>query len=100
VFLFFLSLFPFATLWIGMKGLSHFSTALYAVESLLPGISYSVLSTLVRKQSAAPPHTGFGKQITSIVMYLMAIPVAYRSPAVSLAMISVVACDVAAAAES
>jgi uncharacterized membrane protein len=61
VFLFFLSLFPFATLWIGMKGLSHFSTALYAVESLLPGISYSVLSTLVRKQSAAPPHTGFGK---------------------------------------
>src|SRR5580704_13830492 len=34
IFLFCLSLFPFATDWIGAKGLSSFSTALYAAVSL------------------------------------------------------------------
>ena len=38
IFLFFLSLFPFVTDWIGMKGLSSFSTALYAGVSILPGL--------------------------------------------------------------
>jgi uncharacterized membrane protein len=39
VFLFCLSLFPFATDWIGIKGLSSFTTALYAGVSILPGVS-------------------------------------------------------------
>lgn len=91
IFLFFLSLFPFVTLWIGTKRLSHFSTALYAVESLLPGVCYSVLAMQVRKQSASPPRSTAGKQISSIVLYLLAIPVAYYKPAASIALISVVA---------
>ena len=37
VFLFCLSLFPFATDWIGVKGLSSFNTALYAAVSISPG---------------------------------------------------------------
>ena len=37
MFLFCLSLFPFATDWIGVKGLSSFTTALYAAVSILPG---------------------------------------------------------------
>src|SRR5580698_10917372 len=48
VFLFCLSLFPFATDWIGVKGLSHFSTALYAAVSILPGLSYMFLWIQIR----------------------------------------------------
>jgi uncharacterized membrane protein len=91
MFLFCLSLFPFVTLWIGTKGLSSFSTALYAFESLLPGVCYALLSGQVRKQSAVPPHNTLGKQITSIVLYLLAIPVAYYRTSASLALICVVA---------
>ena len=91
IFLFCLSLFPFATDWIGAKGLSSFSTALYAAASILPGVSYSVLWTMVRSASAAPPHATWGKQISSFALYFAAIPVAYYWPAVSLAMIGLVA---------
>ena len=90
-FLFFLSLFPFVTLWIGTRGLSSFSTALYALESLLPGLSYSVLWVAVRSRSTNPPHATWGKQIASVSLYTGAIPVAFYSRSLSLAMISVVA---------
>ena len=89
-FLFFLSLFPFATEWIGMKGLSSFSTALYALVSLLPGVCYSVLATKIRKHSVNPPHSSLEKQIASITLYLLAIPAAYWRPAASIVMICVV----------
>jgi uncharacterized membrane protein len=91
MFLFCLSLFPFVTSWIGAKGLSSFSTALYAGVSLLPGVCYALLSGQVRKQSAVPPHATMSKQITSIVLYLLAIPVAYYRASVSLALICAVA---------
>lgn len=91
IFLFCLSLFPFATDWIGNKGLSPFSTALYAAVSLLPGVSYSALWVQVRAQSAAPPHATWGKQISSICLYLGAIPAAFYRPKLSLAMIATVA---------
>ena len=90
IFLFFLSLFPFATEWIGIKGLSPFSTAMYAAVSILPGVSYMVLWMLVRVQSAVPPHARWGKQIWSVGLYLAAIPVAFYRPVASLALIAVV----------
>ncbi len=89
-FLFCLSLFPFATDWIGAKGLSHFSTALYAVVSILPGVAYTALWIQVRMQSAAPAHASWGKQIAFVSLYLMAIPAAYYRPIASLALIAVV----------
>jgi len=91
VFLFCLSLFPFVTDWIGAKGLSHFSTALYAAVSILPGLSYMALWIQIRAQSSAPAHASWGKQIASVVLYLTAIPVAYHRPMVSLALIGLVA---------
>jgi uncharacterized membrane protein len=91
MFLFCLSLFPFMTLWVGAKGLSSFSTALYAAVSILPGVSYMVLWVRVRSQSVAPPHASWGKQIASVSLYLLAIPAAYVRPWVSLALIGVVA---------
>jgi uncharacterized membrane protein len=91
VFLFCLSLFPFATDWIGAKGLSHFSTALYAAVSILPGLSYMLLWVQIRSQSAAPAHASWGKQIWSVLLYLAAIPVAYYRPMLSLGLIGIVA---------
>jgi uncharacterized membrane protein len=91
VFLFCLSLFPFATDWIGVKGLSSFTTALYAAVSIFPGLGYMALWIQVRSQSAAPAHASWGKQIASVSLYLAAIPVAYYRPAASLALIGIVA---------
>src|SRR5579862_8044849 len=51
MFLFCLSLFPFATDWIGIKGLSSFTTALYAAVSIFPGLGYMALWTQIRAQS-------------------------------------------------
>jgi uncharacterized membrane protein len=91
VFLFCLSLFPFATDWIGTKGLSSFTTALYAAVSIFPGVAYMALWSQIRSQSAAPPHASWGKQIASVSLYLLAIPVAWFRPAASLALIAIVA---------
>lgn len=91
VFLFCLSLFPFATLWIGVKGLTSFNTALYAAVSIFPGLGYMALWTQVRARSEAPPHAGWVKQFASVLLYFAAIPVAWWRPAASLALIAIVA---------
>jgi len=90
-FLFCLSLFPFATDWIGIKGLTSFTTALYAAVSILPGLGYMALWMQIRSQSSSPAHASWGKQIASVLLYLAAIPAAYLRPAASLALIGVVA---------
>jgi uncharacterized membrane protein len=90
IFLFFLSLFPFATDWIGVRGLSSFSTALYASVSILPGVGYMVLWIRVRSQSLAPAHASWSRQIASVLLYLAAIPAAYYRPAASLTLIGIV----------
>ena len=91
IFLFFLSLFPFVTDWIGIKGLSSFSAALYAGVSILPGLGYMALWSQIRLQSSAPAHASWSKQIASVSLYLLAIPTAYYRPAASLALVGVVA---------
>jgi uncharacterized membrane protein len=91
MFLFCLSLFPFATDWIGVKGLSSFTTAFYAAVSILPGLGFMALWAQVRSQSTAPAHTSWGKQIASVSLYLTAIPMAWYRPAASLALIGIVA---------
>src|SRR5579862_7648972 len=50
MFLFCLSLFPFATEWIGVKGLSSFTTSLYAGVSIFPGLGYMALWSQIRFQ--------------------------------------------------
>jgi hypothetical protein len=54
-------------------------------------MSYSVLWWAVRAHSSNPPHATWGKQLTSFSLYLLAIPAAFYSRGVSLAMISFVA---------
>ena len=90
MFLFFLSLFPFVMEWVGEKGLSPFSTALYAGVSILPGLGYMALWWQIRSQSTEPAHASWWKQIASVTLYLLAIPAAYYRPWASLALIGVV----------
>ena len=91
MFLFCLSLFPFATEWVGVKGLSSFTALLYAAVSILPGLGYMALWTQIRSQSSKSAHASWGKQVISVLLYLAAVPAAYIRPAASLLLIAVVA---------
>jgi uncharacterized membrane protein len=85
LFLFCLSLFPFATEWIGVNNLSSFTTALYAAVSIFPGPGYMALWSQIRSRSTAPALENWGKQIASVI------PMAYVRPVASLALIATVA---------
>ncbi|MGB6869872.1 MAG: TMEM175 family protein [Acidobacteriaceae bacterium] len=91
IFLFCLSLFPFATEWVGVKGLSSFTAALYAAVSIFPGIGYMALWTQIRSTNSTPSQISWGKQAASVLLYAAAIPVAWLRPSASLALISFVA---------
>ncbi len=90
-FLFLLSLFPFATRWVGERGISPFSVALYAVICVLPAIAWIVLSTCICRTTRQPLAGSPVKQILSTVLYLGSIPAAYWSPKAALGMICMVA---------
>ncbi len=66
MFLFCLSLFPFAIEWIGAKGLSSFSAALYAAVSIFPGLGYMALWWQIRLIRGVSPDISWGKQVASI----------------------------------
>jgi uncharacterized membrane protein len=91
MFLFSLSLFPFATEWVGVKGLSSFTAALYAAVSILPGLGYMALWAQIRSTSAASSQISWGKQAASVLLYVTAIPAAWYRPSASLALIGMVA---------
>jgi len=91
LFLFALSLFPFATEWIGVKGLSSFNTALYAAVSIFPGLGYMALWSQIRAHNGGAVHAGWVKQAASVLLYLAAVPAAFYRPPASLALIATVA---------
>ncbi|HEX3661145.1 MAG TPA: TMEM175 family protein [Acidobacteriaceae bacterium] len=91
MFLFGLSLFPFATEWVGVKGLSSLTAALYAAVSILPGLGYMALWTQIRSTGAAASQISWGKQAASVLLYATAIPAAWYRPSASLALIGIVA---------
>jgi uncharacterized membrane protein len=90
-FLFCLSLIPFATTWIGNRGISPFSVSLYAVTCVLPAIAWIVLSTAICRATGQPLAGSPIKQAISTTLYFGAIPTAYWSPNVALGMIALVA---------
>ena len=89
--LFTLSLIPWATNWIGLRGISSFSVALYCIVCQLPALAWFILSTLICRRSGKPLAGSTGQQIVSAILYTGAIPVAYYNPYIALAMISLVA---------
>jgi len=88
--LFCISLVPVATNWVGARGISPFSIALYSAACALPGIPWILLSSLICYRTNQRPPGGMLKQIVSVTLYLGAIPLAYVSPYISLGMICLV----------
>jgi uncharacterized membrane protein len=91
LFLFCLSLFPFAMEWVGAKGLSSFTAAMYAAVSILPGLGYMALWTQIRATGRISSEISWGKQVASVVLYAAAVPAAWVRPAASLVLIAIVA---------
>ena len=86
--LFWLSLFPFTTGWMGENGLAAIPTAVYGFVLLMAAIAYFILErTIVAKEghdslvAQAVGHEWKGK--LSLMLYLAAIPVAFFIPLIA-----------------
>jgi uncharacterized membrane protein len=80
--LFWLSLMPFVTGWMGENHFAPLPTALYGVVLLMAGVAYYILSqTIIRSQgSQSKLKAAVGsdvKGMISVVLYLIAIPLAF-----------------------
>jgi TMEM175 potassium channel family protein len=82
--LFWLSLFPFTTGWIGENGLAAIPTAVYGFVLLMAAIAYVVLERAIiaregRNSLVAQAVGGEWKGKLSLVLYVAAIPLAFVS---------------------
>lgn len=94
--LFWLSLFPFVTGWMGENHFEPLPVAAYGVVSFMSGLAYFILArTLVahhgRDSLIAQALGKDRKGLISIVLYATAIPVAFYVPAISLSLYVLVA---------
>ena len=94
--LFWLSLVPFGTAWLGQTSSAPLPTALYGVLLTCAALSYTILqTTIIRQQgpesrlAAAVGRDRKGK--LSLLVYLSAIPLAFVKPAISDVLYAVVA---------
>jgi uncharacterized membrane protein len=95
--LFWLSIVPLATAWMGQHPLATTPVALYGVVLLMNAISYTILNLLlVRHEGPDSPlakatqHDIKGK--VSLAMYLAGVAAAFFAPAISLSFYVAVAC--------
>lgn len=90
-FLFTLSLFPFAASFVHEHEFSAFSVALYAVCSVLPAVSWIAVSGNISKVTGKPATSSTAKLLSSTLLYLGAIPMAYAEKHVAIGMLIAVA---------
>ena len=95
--LFWLSLIPFATAWMGENNFAQLPIALYGVVLWMSGLAYYILTrTLIQLHgNDSLLATALGrkvKEIASLVFYTLAIIFSFISPAVTLAIYVFVAC--------
>ena len=87
--LFWLSLIPFATAWMGESNFDSFHVAVYAGLQCLCGIAYYILLRVIvgghqnNKNLLRPLEKQSQKGIISLVIYALAIPAAFLHPAIS-----------------
>ena len=94
--LFWLSLFPFTTGWVGENHLAPTPTAIYGAVLLLAGIAYFILQhTIIAQQG---PNSILGAAIgkdwkgkLSLGLYLVSIPLAFVSPWIAIGLYAFVA---------
>jgi uncharacterized membrane protein len=94
--LFWLSLIPFCTGWMGENHFEALPVSLYGADLLLCGAAYYILSRLLiahhGQQSNLAIAVGYdGKTLTSLLLYLAAIPVAFFIPLAAFAVYVLVA---------
>jgi len=94
--LFWLSLFPFGTAWVGTSRFSPFPVAAYGAVLLLAAIAYFILvQALIRAPGQAPElATAVGRDVKgsiSPILYAVAIPLALVLPAAAIALYALVA---------
>ena len=86
--LFWLSLMPFTTAWAGENYFAPVPVAVYGFVLMMSGIAYYILARfLVRAEPEAPIAKALGKDFkgkVSVVMYAIAIPLAWLHPALAL----------------
>ncbi|MEO7444469.1 MAG: TMEM175 family protein [Ferruginibacter sp.] len=94
--LFWLSLIPFATRWMAESNYSHWPVAAYGFVLFMSGIAYYLLSESLKKLHGKDSELSMalkknGKEITSIVLNLVSIIVAFFIPAISLTIFGLIA---------
>ncbi len=94
--LFWLSLVPFVTNWVGETNFSALPVAAYGVVLLLAGAAYSILARVLilihgKKSPLAVALGSDFKGWVSLLVYAAAIPIAFANPRISSAMYSLVA---------
>jgi len=93
--LFWLSLLPFVTAWLGTNNFAPLPTALYDFDLLMCGVAYSILShSLIAAEGKDSPLAkavgSAAREKISLVGYASAIPIAFWNRWVSLALIMLV----------
>jgi uncharacterized membrane protein len=97
VLLFFTSLVPYFTAYMGLKRVSSFSAALYCVVMLLAGISFMALRLAIAVQFKDDPayaiasRPAFRKNFIAGCLYCVAIPAAFIHPAIALGIVTFIA---------
>jgi TMEM175 potassium channel family protein len=87
--LFWLSLVPFATAWMGEASFDSISVAVYGTLLLLSAIAYTILSKAIESGPTSHPklsevlHKTGAKEILSMTLYLSSIPLAFVEPLIS-----------------
>lgn len=94
--LFWLSLIPFATGWMGENGFAELPTAVYGMALLMPAFAYWILQTLIVRHQGADSRLAkaVGRDIKgklSPVVYAIAIPLAFVQPLASAVLYALVA---------
>ena len=95
--LFWLSLVPFATRWLDEAGFTSVPAAAYGVVLLMSAIAYYILVQFLIRSEGKESHfakalEGFRKGQLSVVLYVVAIPLAFVRPEIALAIYALVAC--------
>jgi uncharacterized membrane protein len=92
--LFFLSLVPFATGYVGENHLAPFPAALYAAVMFMPALCYRVVhAAIVRtgEHDSAAARNAARKNVIALLLYAAAIPLAYVNSWITMALILAVA---------
>ncbi len=94
--LFWLSLFPFVTGWMGENHFASLPVALYGIVLAMAGVSYFVLSRLLishhGKESALAKAVGSDiKGIASLIIYISAVPLSFLNQWIAFSLYIVVA---------